>query len=599
MGNYESLNALRIKGWTMANFCHTCGAAITVQNAIFCPNCGAEVNSPSSPKENKLTSNPSGFQGGGKIGSGIAQADDFDALAWNYTPTTREEYSEGVFTFTHTLKTMVESLAQLWFEDELIDAAELSPTSFAPGTFQVSKSFTHLNDSLDGYEVVEWDSSEFGKKFHSIMIEKGAVVDHVRMDVKIDYEDENGKLVESFLTNEQDFLIGKWPTNDGIPFVQLGRIYRHPITKKEAIYWHIEALTRTRYADKDEAESSIKCLIPVGLQNILYICETKFPSSFVALSRSLSFDVDPSRSSRIPKPYIQLKKNTGSLYVEPENTTKVVSYVAPELYRLGYVLNDDLTDDEIYDFLPNIVNSLMKLPDVLLDGFSNNNDEDNVDFQTRLGTSLNSNTEERFGKQGFLVPGIIHGALVIRSSLRYSQLYDDLHQAFNNGNSQAIDSAIDGLVELIGTAVGETFLHAANTLAYRIMEAGGNITPALIGILEYCTQYPVDFQDVNALSNLALIYERQGDMQNAERVLASALERLDSGFERYVLQSNSVFWNIDNEEGIKFEVYETFFRLKTNLGKIDECRALAPKAKEFCGKAKEAGNLMTVIEKYL
>jgi hypothetical protein len=396
-------------------------------------------------------------------------------------------------------------------------------------------------------------------------------------------------------------VLGTWGTSDGLPFPQIGRIYKSTTTGEELIYWHIEALVRTRYAAKDRLPHFSNLIrIPSLLQNFFYLCETPFPSSMVTMPRSMAYGVDFEQIPRIPRPLIQIEEDARAIYIDINNIGQANTYFAPELTRLGYVIKDDLSDDELRTYIPGMFDTLMQIPNLILDGFSNHDFDAELSFQARLGTDIAFVEELLHAECGWIVPAMIYGALCERSNRRYNEIYPLLKQAIEVKNVEDLDRVIDSFIKLTVLAVGEIFGHTVNTLAFTVINEKQSASEDFAKMIDYASQYPVDYQDLNALSNLANFQIKMGRIDLAEEAIDRAIPKVETGFMGVINQTNSILFSDSNaNEAIDCEVYETYFLIKSQLGKIAECKAIAEKAKAFAEKVSGAENLLATAKSYL
>ena len=575
----------------MALYCFNCGEKFSVTDPKFCPICGID-----------LSQNNAGS--GVPFAPASAGPENFYPYTWNFQSVTPEGFSEGVFTFKHSNLIMVDSQAIHWIDDdslterEILDAAG-STDSTNSDEERIHRAFTHLNTPLDGFEPIRWEDSILGGRFTRILKDLGVSFDPMPFGARVSYTDDSGRVVEDFIKEPIDLIAGKWATTDGQPFLEMGRIYRNSQTGEEKIYWHIEALVRTRYPLSNRSPHMSKLVrIPSMLQNIFYVCETQFPSSLVTMPRSMAYNVGFEEIGILPKPFIQIEENVRACYLEKENHETVRTYFAPELTRIGYIIGDNYSDEELRKYIPTMFDTLMKIPNVLLDGFANYGAESEVPFQARLGADGAFPEEDSYDECGFVVPALIYGALCDRSEVEYRRVYGELRNAIASGNDDLLSVVLDDLILIVSLCAGEIFGHAVNTLAFTVIQYRSSASEAFAAMLENASRYPVDFQDVNALSNLAMFHLKMGQVNDAERVIDRALLRIDSGFEAIVNQTNSMTWDSSDEVTIVEEIFLSYFQIKSDLGRKSDCDATLPKALEFLKKHPELTELAQVVNSF-
>ena len=574
----------------MANFCSECGEKFSVSNPKFCPNCGQDLGS-SETTPNRETS---------IWGSAPAQV-MFDALEWKFTPVTPDGFSPGVFEFGHSNKALVVMQAATWFGDDGLTESQLLETTKSSDSDEetIHRSFTHLNHPLEGFAPIRWEESNLGKRFISALEELEVSFAPMAFGATAEVVNDDGTKTREYIGEVIDLIGGPWGMSDGQRFLQAGRIYRSESTGEEKIYWHIEALVRTRYiGETSESNISRKVRIPALLQSILYVSETKFPSSFVSMPRSLSFEIEFEESHKIPMPYIQVEENVRASYVDSNNSREVLTFFAPEVTRLGYIVESSLSDEDLRKFIPTLLDSLMQVPNILVDGFANWNDGTEVPFQNVTGSDLSRAETSKSGEVGAIVPGAIYGALCARSNREYERIYTNLTQVEGSKDLELLDSVITDFIILASFGIGEIFSHSVNSLANTVIEYRETSGNGFIELLRHAARYPVDFQHVNALSNLARMYLKMGDEESAEAVIDSAIPLVNTRLDGIINQTNSMNWNSSYELVIIEEVYETFISLKKRFGKEDEIARLAPEIIEFCTKNSIEGGLKQAISMY-
>lgn len=594
----------------MANFCSECGEKFAVAGPKFCPSCGAEQEASQQPSKGLGNSGNSVGSKSTKIGSSAPgnQTEELSPFApWEYefTSTTPEGITEGSYTFEFANRIMVDLQAVSWLggkgvtERSILDSAGSTFTSESDSE-EIHPDFTHLNRSLQGFTPILWEESEFAKRFLAVITELGVSYGHVTFGARISVENDDGATTDKYFKDPVDVISAKWGTSNGLPLLEIGRVYRSDETGEEKIYWHTEALVRNRYPAKHlEPHFSNLVRIPSMLQNIFYISETQFPSSLMTLPRTLSYHVEYEEVERIPKPYIQIERNCRAAYVDPKKSDQVQTYFAPELTRLGYLINDDLTDEELRKYIPTMFDSLCTVHEILLDGFANNSEGADLSFQARLGADIEFDNGVTLGDAGFVVPAILYGNLCLQSNDRYNLIYEQFNRSIELDDREMVELAVDNYLKLIKLSFGEIYGHTVNSLAYSLIKFYNNISEVFPPIVENATQYPVDYQDVNALSNLALLWKKMNNTEKAEDAIDHALQRVGSGMEAVINQTNSMlFDSLINRDEIDAEIYETYFQIKSELGKTDECKKVAPKAKELAQKI-GAESLLATANSYL
>lgn len=587
----------------MANFCSECGEKFPTSSTKFCPNCGNQsVNGSEAVRKKAIHA---------ALKSVLENKDeikitDLYQLGYQFAPHTPVGITEGSYTFEHANKSFVTMHSSGWLETEAKterQILDLSGSSYSTpfDAREIQIDFTHQNKSLDGFSPIKWEESKFGKTFLSVLDKYDVNYSHLQLGSKIRHVDEQGKVNEDFLKEPVDLISGMWKASNGLPILQLGQVYRSDQTGREKIYWHGEVLVRSRFpAISREPHYSNLVAIPRLLQNILYVSETKFPSSVVTSSRrSSSFDVPHEKVDRIPKPLIQTEKMKRALCVDLHDPNQISTYLAPEITRLGYIVNDDLSEEALIEFLPGIINSLSCVHEILLDGFANNGIVSELKFQNVLGADISNPDGIMPIENGSLVPAALYGHICERSNKSFQKLFDFKNSAVQTGEKSQIEKAIELLIAGSAMLVGEVFVHVTNVWAQTVIDTDWEVEQILLASLKKVAEYPIDYQDVNALSNLALLWKKMNNIEKAEDAIDHALQRVGSGMEAVINQTNSMlFDSLINRDEIDAEIYETYFQIKSELGKTDECKKVAPKAKELAQKI-GAESLLATANSYL
>jgi tetratricopeptide (TPR) repeat protein len=319
----------------------------------------------------------------------------------------------------------------------------------------------------------------------------------------------------------------------------------------------------------------------------------------VSVPRSMAHQVEFEQVSRIPRPLIQIEENARATYIDISNIQQLYTYFAPEITRLGYVIKDDLSDDELRQYIPGMFDALMQVPNLLLDGFANHDVDSEVPFQARVGADVAFGDDLLAAECGWVVPAMIYGALCERSNRRYSEIYPILHQAIDAKNSEDIDRMINNFIDLSVLSVGEIFGHTVNTLAFTVISQKNSASEDFAKLIDYASRYPVDYQDLNALSNLANFRLKMNQIDLAEEAIDRAISKVETSFVGVINQTNSMLMGNGGNETIDQEIYETYFLIKSRLGKIAECKAIALKAKAFAEKVSGAEGLLATANSYL
>ena len=583
----------------MANFCPECGTPASSTTSKFCANCGSTLGQAnSSPKisaektadDSMLSKSPNKGLFENRLGDSIVIEDLFRIQA---PLVTSEGISEDSYGFENANKLVVTLAGVNWWKDKTYTDKELLATSGFQehpkfqNDVDIAESFTGHNMALFDCEPIEWAESKFGSRFSEIVRELGVLIYPFNPAPVMTFTDEHGVEQQKKLKPElNDLVIGRWQTPNGFTLTQLGQVYKNKQSGKEFVYWYIEALARSRYSiESRRPHPSKTTYIPYLLQTALYLGETSFPGTAGAMititNRHKEFGVD--EGTQLPLPYVQTLENTRVTSILESDPTNLITFFAPELTKLGYIFDDSMTDSELRKFLPPCLDALSIVPGILLDGFANFGLSENlaINFQLLAGSDFAMPEGQPFCECGLLVPGLIYGELVRRFENAYNQLYVEIEKERNSSSKKKLLEINQKFFDLADLGVGSIAFHAANTACFTLINEQ-LFGEGPINLLRTVAKYPTDFQNANALSNLALMQILADDLASAEVTIEDARIAIKNRFDSVVNSLNSVGYNAEQETDIILEIYQTFFDLKSKLGKINECKAIAQEVIEYC-----------------
>jgi hypothetical protein len=598
----------------VANFCSECGERISGGEAKFCPNCGTSLFRKAASQEPTVTDHSA------EATKLEQQAEDPNRIQNIYKKlyssiygfeaplVTPDDITEGALGWENANRTLITNAASAWWgtpvfsDSQLLVGTKSQSHPISDNVMAISQYFTPLNNVLEDCDPVAWDKSEFGSTFLKVIKSSGLILTNSKLGTLVKKVNDEG-IEEAVWWNDKprDYYLGKFETQNGFPFCEIGQVFKSRKTGKEYVYWYIEALVRTRFADEDKLpHPSHTTFIPYVLQNALYLAETPFPSPAAHLmfsgSRTRVFGVEQNES--LPIPLIELLSNQRVWGVNKTDHSDIFTDMAPEVTRLGYVFDDSMSNEAIIRFVSIVVSSLVKVQGILLDGFANFNEGNSLNFQTFTCSDYQFQEDKELMRTGLVVPGMLYGELCMRSEIEYKRVKAQLESAKASGDLNLISQALDEMFAIVDYGVGVVFLFAENDAAYTFYQAKLPPSKSLLDVLIYISNYYWDSQHLNAVSNYVLLLMQIGYWEAAETGVEIGLNRDELSLVANLSGYNSAHWNFDVENGIKEELFESYYQIKSKLGKEAECRAMAPKVIEFCLKNNVTGSLLNLARSF-
>jgi len=446
----------------------------------------------------------------------------------------RDDYSEDAFTFRHANIVMTLAMAQNWFGNNLVDAKQafkgsnlkISQLPDWSQEMKVDKTLLNTEIAFDGCERIAWSKSRIGPKFKEMLGRAGATTGLMKcpQDLSIDVE------------------TGTWKLCDGRPFAQLGEVWRNKKTGKEFVYWHFDALVRSRRSLKPSGvDASEKYFMPYIFQSAGYLSETIFPSVGVVMTtREKQFGVE--KLSQIPTLTFHTEENHRVFSVTSTSAGFSADYIwSPSTTRYGYIFDENQVNESMDSALITVLDALPKVADILADGYCNWPPGSEIDFQASCLSDVSifddSNTADFH--RGIIVPGPLYSELDIRTMQVYDACSRAFHEAIAKNDIEALDVIVPSLHGLIALGSGAIVSHCANTFFYSIYH-NQHMFPNLVGenleewmaytenLLRYTALQDIDSQNANALSNLATLLSDRADYKAALQCIDDALEILSN-----------------------------------------------------------------------
>jgi hypothetical protein len=515
----------------------------------------------------------------------IKAEDYFFDISWPYTPKQQVDYAEESFTFKQIYLQYVQLMAQGWFGTEERSLAQVfensSDVDLAAITPQRPEGEISLFDEIgvqtqllgtskvfEESNRISWSDSDIAKSWQNKLTQLGV----------------NLFAVPSPQNPSIDIVTGPWTLFDNeTPLPIFGEAWKNKRTGEEFIYWFFDALVKTRYSSPTkEVHPTHAFYMPAMFQRIGYVSETLFPSSMVRLRDRLGeFGLTdaqdlPSLAFHTVKDYL-----VTTLISENNQISQRIDW-SPETTRYGYLIDSKVPFLSENDIIPKIVDALPKAASILMDGFCNWTDGGDISFQDELflDVDLKGAQLEPF-ELGLFVAGTAYGRLVWKSLYIYSlvrELRNNNQLLEKDKNANEILSS--GFWSLIHRSCGSVPLHSVNSFFYNLTEKHSdqvskyneNDKTLIRRILGYYSQYPIDDQNANALSNLARFEFLWGDLEKSLGSAGKAIQALSEKSKHY----HDELWNFSelNRLPIKFEAQITQARCYVLLGKTPEAKNL-------------------------
>ena len=371
----------------------------------------------------------------------------------------------------------------------------------------------HINNTkkmFDDATRISWSESKIGADF--------------RKKLKR-FEDSYSFALFSPSFYQSDFL---WacnsPLSNGYPLMQMGEVWRDNTDQSEFIYWHTEALVRTRYPrNAPESDLALSLHIPNLFQSAMYLGENvanQLRDSNV--QRSEVFSVN--KNHNIPRIAMHIENDCfifGVNFIEDHYEPKFMW--APQSIRLGYIFEANHLELELPNQFEAIIKSLSGIGEILADGFCNFSERAEGDFQSICFSdrSLSSSSLSPIMELGDFVPGCLYADLNYLTEHYFESSHSILKQALEVNDLEQMKVGLNGLQNVMNDGCGLTFMSAANSLFYiQLTELSENqrVTNWLLDAkvyLKYVSEVSFGFENANALSNLSGISILEGDLNTA------------------------------------------------------------------------------------
>ena len=501
----------------------------------------------------------------------------------------RDEFGPEAFTFRHANILMTIAMAKNWLgDDECISATKfykdlkINNVPDWAEEIEVHKSLVNTDRYFEKATRIGWSESKIGKKFQEQAERVGALT----------------HLMPSPQDLSQDILAGNWKLCDGTTLIQMGEVWKDNSNGQEFIYWHIDALVRTRPPIlKPENDLATKLYLPYLFQSASYLSESPFPSTPIVMkSREAQFGYTDKKD--IPKIAIHTENNCRNFGTTYEGDQMQAIFLwTPQITRYGYVFEDKDISGTMDEALITVFDALPKVGDILADGYCNWGPDSELSFQASCFADRSLFSPEEYAPIfiGEYVPGSIYAELDFRALHVYNNSYQAFYEGMQEDNEELVNAGMGGFYDLINNGCGSSVGHSVNALIF----AQFNNPESFLGeksepryqewlhdskmFLKFVTKFDIDFQNANAYSNLALIHIDEGEFAEAQKCVTAGLHILETANPN---KSVSLLWESNPKAILPIKLELMMHQVSIHMEK-DE-KALANKlAKEIVSIATE------------
>ena len=501
----------------------------------------------------------------------------------------RDEFGPEAFTFRHANILMTIAMAKNWLgDDECISATKfykdlkIDDVPDWAQEIEVHKSLVNTDRYFEKATRIGWSESKIGKKFQEQAERVGALT----------------HLMPSPQDLSQDILAGNWKLCDGTTLIQMGEVWKDNSNGQEFIYWHIDALVRTRPPIlKPENDLATKLYLPYLFQSASYLSESPFPSTPIVMkSREAQFGYTDKKD--IPKIAIHTENNCRNFGTTYEGDQMQAIFLwTPQITRYGYVFEDKDISGTMDEALITVFDALPKVGDILADGYCNWGPDSELSFQASCFADRSLFSPEEYAPIfiGEYVPGSIYAELDFRALHVYNNSYQAFYEGMQEDNEELVNAGMGGFYDLINNGCGSSVGHSVNALIF----AQFNNPESFLGeksepryqewlhdskmFLKFVTKFDIDFQNANAYSNLALIHIDEGEFAEAQKCVTAGLHILETANPN---KSVSLLWESNPKAILPIKLELMMHQVSIHMEK-DE-KALANKlAKEIVSIATE------------
>lgn len=382
--------------------------------------------------------------------------------------------------------------------------------SNAEGNAELNGHIDSTKKMFDNATRISWSESKIGVDFREKLKR---------------FEDSLSLALYSPSIKQSDFLWAcSTPLSNGYPFMQMGEVWRDNTDQSEFIYWHTEALVRTRYPrNASELDVALSLHIPNLFQSAIYLGENVANQMQVTnVQRSEVFSAN--KTDNIPRIAMHIENDCFTFGLNfVENHYEPQFMWAPQSIRLGYIFEAKHMELDLQNQFESIIKSLKGIGEILADGFCNFSERAEGDFQSICFSdrSLSSSSSTPDIQLGDFVPGCLYAHLNYLSEHYFQSSHSILKQALEEKDLEQTKVGLNGLKNVMNDGCGLAFMSAANSLFYiQLSELSEDqrdlnwLNDAKV-YLKYVSEVSFGYENANALSNLSGIRMLEGDLETA------------------------------------------------------------------------------------
>ena len=312
--------------------------------------------------------------------------------------------------------------------------------------------------------------------------------------------------------------------SNGFALLQKGEIWMDNTDHSEFIFWHTEALIRTRPPKNDaHSDQALRLHIPRLFQSAMYLGENvEHHLSDSNLQRSAAFSANNRHD--IPRIVMHTESDClsfGLKFVEDHYEPDFMW--APQSIRLGYVFEPRHLDLELEIMLESVINSLSRVTEILADGYCNFSESSEENFQSVCFSDRSKFISDSIPAMelGDFVPGFLYSELNYMTQDFFQSSHINLEHALEVNDLEQIANGLKGLQSVMNEGCGPSFMSAANSLFYfqftKLSESQRDVSwlrDAKV-YLKYVSEINFGYENANALSNLAGASIEERDFETA------------------------------------------------------------------------------------
>jgi hypothetical protein len=472
-------------------------------------------------------------------------------------PNYPDGFAEGSLSWPSISRTIVESLADGWFEAygpvPVIDSVPKKAARDPKNYFSLFASFLFEDKQLNVIPSFSRNFDDFGQiqKIDSSPLGKSLLAALEKLGVMWFYETRYA--VDEKISVERldahDEGIAQWTSYFGMPIQQRFRVYKDS-AGVETIVWFSQVLAATRefehirtrlfslddqeYAaeieEKDVADGvltfgqwSTNFFIPSLAKKLFYLGETNFPSSLFAFPRTSAYSGLDEAS--LPTPFLvnERRASTGGAFDQNRETLLHSSTILPNVISMGWSFT--ASDSESLEvIISRISDALVRINSYLEDGYLNYNGADQpyrFDNVVLSASSFDTDSDRLGSSVGLSrwIPVVRVGLLLNETNVRGEKA----EQASKDRTDEVVRAEFSWIAN---DGAGAYVPSCINTFVYSWLLPERR-WEEIDRLLDAVVRLEMKNEATNALSNWAISFYLRGDEDKAIELFEKALDRKD------------------------------------------------------------------------